>query len=109
MLLKKLIELHQELTYKEYELLLKVVKDDIEFGKDLGIEYTDTKILNVVNNTVNVIKKLDMNHLKNLTIEQKKFLMNEGLDPREFLIERETPSAFVFYNINTKVLWNFRR
>lgn len=109
MLLKKLIELHQELTYKEYELLLKVVKDDIEFGKDLGIEYTDTKILNVVNNTVNVIKKLDVNHLKNLTLEQKKFLMNEGLDPREFLIERETPSSFVFYNINTKVLWNFRR
>ena len=53
MLLKKLIELHQELTYKEYELLLKVVKDDIEFGKDLGIEYTDTKILNVVNNSLN--------------------------------------------------------
>lgn len=109
MLLKKLIELHQELTYKEYELLLKVVKDDIEFGKDLGIQYTDTKILNVVNNTVNVIKKLNMNQLKNLTPEQKKFLMNEGLDPREFLIERETPSSFVFYNINTKVLWNFRR
>lgn len=109
MLLKKLIELHQELTYKEYELLLKVVKDDIEFGKDLGIQYTDTKILNVVNNTVNVIKKLDMNQLKNLTLEQKNFLMNEGLDPREFLIERETPSSFVFYNINTKVLWNFRR
>lgn len=109
MLLKKLIELHQELTYKEYELLLKVVKDDIEFGKDLGIQYTDTKILNVVNNTVNVIKKLNMNQLKKLTLEQKKFLMNEGLDPREFLIERETLSSFVFYNINTKVLWNFRR
>lgn len=109
MLLKKLIELHQELTYKEYELLLKVVKDDIEFGKDLGIQYTDTKIVNVVNNTVNVIKKLNMNQLKKLTLEQKKFLMNEGLDPREFLIERETPSSFVFYNINTKVLWNFRR
>ena len=109
MLLKKLIELHQELTYKEYELLLKVVKDDIEFGKDLGIQYTDTKILNVVNNTVNVIKKLNMNQLKKLTLEQKKILMNEGLDPREFLIERETPSSFVFYNINTKVLWNFRR
>lgn len=109
MLLNKLIELHEELTYKEYELLLKVVKDDIEFGKDLGIEYTDTKILNVLNNTVNVIKRLDMNQLKKLTLEQKKFLMNEGLDPREFLIERETPSSFVFYNINTKVLWNFRR
>lgn len=109
MLLKKLIELHQELTYKEYELLLKVVKDDIEFGKDLGIEYTDTKVLNVINNTVNVIRRLDINQSKNLTPEQKKFLMNEGLDPREFLIERETPENYVFYNIHTKVLWNFRR
>ena len=109
MLLKKLIELHQELTYKEYELLLKVVRDDIDFGKDLGIEYTDTKVLNVINNTVNVIRRLDINQSKNLTPEQKKFLMNEGLDPREFLIERETPENYVFYNIHTKVLWNFRR
>lgn len=109
MLLNKLIELHEELTYKEYELLLKVVRDDIDFGKDLGIEYTDTKVLNVINNTVNVIRRLDINQSKNLTPEQKKFLMNEGLDPREFLIERETPENYVFYNINTKVLWNFRR
>lgn len=109
MLINKLIELHGELTYKEYELLLKFVKDDIEFGKSLGIEYTDTKILNVINSTVNVIKRLDINQLKNLTLEQKKFLMNEGLDPREFLIERVTPESYVFYNINTKVLWDFRR
>ena len=109
MLIEKLIELHEELSYKEYELLLKVVKEDIQFGKDLGIEYTDTKILNVINNTVNLIKRLDVKQAKNLNREQKKFLMNEGLDPREFLIERETPRDFVFYNINTKNLWNFRK
>ena len=63
----------------------------------------------MINNTVNVIRRLDINQSKNLTQEQKKFLMNEGLDPREFLIERETPENYVFYNINTKVLWNFRR
>ena len=55
MLFNRLLDLHGELTYKEYELLLKVVKDDIQFGKDLGIEYTDTKILNVINNTANVL------------------------------------------------------
>ena len=109
MLLEKLITLHDELTFKEYELLLKVVKDDIQFGKDLGIEYTDTKILNVINNTVDVIRRLDMKQLKKLTREQKKFLMDEGLDPRDFLVERATSEAFVFYNIHTKVLWNFRR
>lgn len=109
MLFNRLLDLHGELTYKEYELLLKVVKDDIQFGKDLGIEYTDTKILNVINNTANVIRRIDMKQLKKLTREQKKFLMEEGLDPRDFLIERSTPEAFVFYNIHTKVLWNFRR
>ncbi|WP_133014409.1 DUF6906 family protein [Clostridium cuniculi] len=109
MLFNKLLELHGELTHKEYELLLKVAKDDIEFGKSLGIEYTDNKILNVINNTVNVIKRLDINQLKNLNEEQKKFLMNEGLDPREFLLERVTAESYVFYNIHTKVLWNFRK
>ena len=50
-----------------------------------------------------------MKNLKKLSREQKKFLMEEGLDPRDFLVERSTPEAFVFYNIHTKVLWNFRR
>lgn len=109
MVFNKLLELHGELTHKEYELLLRVAKDDIEFGKSLGIEYTDTKILNVINNTVNVIKRLDINQLKKLNEEQKRFLMNEGLDPREFLLERVTSESYVFYNIHTKVLWNFRK
>ena len=99
MLFNKLIELHEGLTHQEYELLLEMVRDDIEFGKHIGVQYTDNKILNVVNNTANVIRRLDM----------KKFLINEGLNPREFLVERATSENYVFYNINTKVLWNFRR
>lgn len=50
-----------------------------------------------------------MKKLKKLTREQKAFLANNGLNPREFLIERATPESYVFYNINTKVLWDFRR
>ena len=50
-----------------------------------------------------------MKKLKKLTREQKKFLLNEGFDPNDFLVERATPDEFVFYNIHTKVLWNFRR
>lgn len=109
MLLNKLIELHEKLTHQEYELLLEMVRDDIEFGKYIGVEYTDNKILNVVNNTANVIRRLNMKKLQKLTTEQKQFLTNEGLNPREFLVERVTPESYVFYNINTKVLWNFRR
>nr|DAN99172.1 MAG TPA: hypothetical protein [Caudoviricetes sp.] len=109
MLFAKLIELHEELTHQEYELLLEIVRDDIEFGKHIGVKYTDNKILNVVNNTANVVRRLDMKKLQKLTREQKQFLTNEGLNPRDFLVERATPESFVFYNIHTKVLWNFRR
>lgn len=50
-----------------------------------------------------------MKKLKKLTREQKKFLINEGLNPADFLVERATPENFIFYNIHTKVLWNFYR
>lgn len=50
-----------------------------------------------------------MKKLKKLTREQKRFLSNQGLDPNEYLLERATSEEFVFYNIHTKVLWNFRR
>lgn len=50
-----------------------------------------------------------MKKLKKLTREQKKFLINEGLNPADFLVERATPENFIFYNTHTKVLWNFYR
>ncbi len=50
-----------------------------------------------------------MKKLKKLTREQKKFLVDNGLNPREYLVERATSENYVFYNINTKVLWDFRR
>ena len=109
MLFNKLLELHEELTHQEYELLLEMIRDDIAFGKYIGVRYTDNKILNVVNNTASVVRRLEMKKLQKLSREQKEFLSNEGLNPREFLVERATPESYVFYNINTKVLWNFRR
>ena len=109
MLFNKLLELHEELTHQEYELLLEMVRDDIAFGKYIGVRYTDNKILNVVNNTASVVRRLEMKKLQKLSREQKEFLSNEGLNPREFLVERAIPESYVFYNINTKVLWNFRR
>ena len=109
MLFNKLLELHEELTHQEYELLLEMVRDDIAFGKYIGVRYTDNKILNVVNNTASVVRRLEMKKLQKLSREQKEFLSNEGLNPREFLVERATSENYVFYNINTKVLWNFRR
>ena len=80
-----------------------------KFSQPKFIEYSDNKILNVVNNTASVVRRLNMKKLKKLNREQKQFLTNEGLNAREFLVERVTPESYVFYNINTKVLWNFRR
>lgn len=50
-----------------------------------------------------------MKKLKKLTIEQKKFLINEGLAPADFLVERATTEGVVFYNIYTETLWDFRK
>lgn len=50
-----------------------------------------------------------MKKLKKLTREQKKFLIVEGLNPKDFLIERATPDSYVFYNIHTKMLGDMRR
>ena len=50
-----------------------------------------------------------MKKLKKLTREQRNYLIREGLNPDDFLIERSTAESYVFYNIHTKVLWDMRR
>ena len=55
--------------------------------------------------TIDISKELD----EVICREQKGFLANNGLNPNDFLAERATPYEFVFCNIHTKVLWNFRR
>ena len=50
-----------------------------------------------------------MKKLRRLTREQKKFLLEEGLDPNNFLIERAANEEYVFYNKLTEVLWPYDR
>lgn len=50
-----------------------------------------------------------MKKLKNLNLKQKQFLVEQGLNPKDFLIERSTVDDYVFYNIHTKMLWELRR
>lgn len=47
--------------------------------------------------------------LRRLTREQKKFLLEEGLDPNNFLIERAANEEYVFYNKLTEALWPYDR
>lgn len=60
-----------------------------------------------MNNSYEGVK--EMKKLKRLTREQKKFLLEQGLNPVEFLVERVTTEEYVFFNKHTEVLWNFRR
>lgn len=50
-----------------------------------------------------------MKKLRKLNIKQKIFLKEQGLNNKDFLIERVTIDKFVFYNIHTGVLWEMRR
>ena len=50
-----------------------------------------------------------MKKLKNLTREQKKFLQDKKLDPRNYLLERATTKEYVFFNKHTEELETFER
>lgn len=49
-----------------------------------------------------------MKKLKKLTRNQKEFLAEQGYNPDDFLLERKDAWNFVFYNIHTKQLMEFR-
>ena len=44
-----------------------------------------------------------MKKLKKLTREQKKIVSDQGLDPKEFLSERDTPEIFIFGSMFTEL------
>ena len=50
-----------------------------------------------------------MKKLKKLTREQKKFLQDKKLDPRNYLLERATTKEYVFFNKHTEELEIFER
>lgn len=49
-----------------------------------------------------------MKKLKKLTRNQKEFLAEQGYNADDFLLERKDAWNFVFYNIHTKQLIEFR-
>lgn len=50
-----------------------------------------------------------MKKLKTLTLKQKKFLENEGLDPSNYLLERATAEEYRFYDKSRNVIVGIRR
>lgn len=50
-----------------------------------------------------------MKKLKKLNLQHKKYLVEQELNPKDFLIERTTVDDYIFYNIHTGMLWEMRR
>ncbi|MGL4571831.1 MAG: DUF6906 family protein [Clostridium sp.] len=50
-----------------------------------------------------------MKKLKNLTRNQKKFIVNQGLDPNNYLIERCTAEDYIFFDKTKEILFSLRR
>ena len=50
-----------------------------------------------------------MKKLKKLTREQKKIVSDQGLDPKEFLSERDTPEIFILSLVKNLNLLNRRK
>lgn len=50
-----------------------------------------------------------MKKLKLLTLKQKRFLEQEGLDPNNYLLERATPDEYRFFDKTKEVILEIRR
>ncbi|WP_420797477.1 DUF6906 family protein [Clostridium chrysemydis] len=50
-----------------------------------------------------------MKQLKNLSRNQKRFLMDQGLNPNNYLIERSTPYDYTFFDKKNGKLFSIRR
>lgn len=54
--INKIVQLHGELSKKQFTEVLRVIKDDIKYHSGLCL-YNDEKILEVINTSVEVIKR----------------------------------------------------
>ncbi|MEG1256876.1 hypothetical protein [Clostridium sp.] len=50
-----------------------------------------------------------MKNPKKLSYNQKQFLSSQGLDPKDYLIERSEADSYTFYNVKTEQLVTIRR
>lgn len=52
-----LINLHNTMSREQFKLLLNTVKDDVEFGKSLGGNYTDKNLKVVFETAAKVVRR----------------------------------------------------
>ena len=57
-MLKRLREIKKELTDYGYALLVNMVIQDIKYHKSIGTRFTEEKIIDLINNTFIIVKRL---------------------------------------------------
>ena len=57
-MLKRLREIKNELTDYGYILLVNMVIQDIKYHKSIGTKFTEEKIIDLINNTFIIVKRL---------------------------------------------------
>ena len=56
MVINKIVQLHDDLSRKQFTELLKIIKDDIKYHSGLCV-YNDEKILEIINSSAEIIKR----------------------------------------------------
>ena len=57
-MIKRLRECQAELTEYEYALLVNMVLQDIKYHITIGTRYRDKQVIELINNTLPIVKKL---------------------------------------------------
>ncbi len=57
-MVKRLRECQAELTEYEYALLVNMVLQDIKYHSTIGTSYRDKQVIELINNTLPIVKRL---------------------------------------------------
>ena len=58
MLFTKMAEISQQLDTDRFNLLMNMIDEDIQFHKSIGSDYSEEKLIKLIDNTLKVIERV---------------------------------------------------
>ena len=58
MLFTKMAEISQQLDTDRFNLLMNMIDEDIQFHKSIGTDYSEDKLIKLIDNTLKVIERI---------------------------------------------------
>lgn len=58
MLFTKMAEISQQLDTDRFNLLMNMIDEDIQFHKSIGTDYSEDKLIKLIDNTLKVIERV---------------------------------------------------